>query len=151
MLRNISWNKLHYLSVWFAGDFTVDHPTIESFWRVVHEFTPVQRSALLKFVTSCSRPPLLGFKVSSLSLRLRNIERLEKTRAEVFLPPPSLPSSKLNLLDIVFFPTSIQVNIAKALSFQWNCERVFFPRRWQFCLLKISVTKSLATKFLVNE
>lgn len=34
-----------------------------SFWRVVSEFTDTQKRQLLKFVTSCSRPPLLGFKV----------------------------------------------------------------------------------------
>lgn len=32
------------------------------FWNVVNEFTEDQKKLLLKFVTSCSRPPLLGFK-----------------------------------------------------------------------------------------
>ncbi|WWC86828.1 uncharacterized protein L201_001707 [Kwoniella dendrophila CBS 6074] len=31
------------------------------FWKVVKSFTHEQRRALLRFVTSCSRPPLLGF------------------------------------------------------------------------------------------
>ncbi|WWC68012.1 uncharacterized protein I206_101931 [Kwoniella pini CBS 10737] len=31
------------------------------FWKVVKGFTHEQRRALLRFVTSCSRPPLLGF------------------------------------------------------------------------------------------
>jgi hypothetical protein len=31
------------------------------FWSVVEGFTPKQKSSLLRFVTSCSRPPLLGF------------------------------------------------------------------------------------------
>ncbi|WWD00653.1 hypothetical protein V866_007588 [Kwoniella sp. B9012] len=31
------------------------------FWKVVKGFTQDQRRALLRFVTSCSRPPLLGF------------------------------------------------------------------------------------------
>lgn len=46
----------------YGGDFTVDHPTITIFWNIVHRFTEVQKKQLLKFVTSCSRPPLLGFK-----------------------------------------------------------------------------------------
>lgn len=46
----------------YTGGYTPDHPTIISFWKVVDEFTDQQRSQLLKFVTSCSRPPLLGFK-----------------------------------------------------------------------------------------
>ena len=46
------------------GGYEADSPTIGSFWRVVEEFTEKERRQLLKFVTSCSRPPLLGFKVS---------------------------------------------------------------------------------------
>lgn len=40
----------------------MDHPTIARFWDVLAEFDETQRRQLLKFVTSCSRPPLLGFK-----------------------------------------------------------------------------------------
>ncbi|VVD01449.1 ubiquitin-protein ligase E3C [Leptidea sinapis] len=46
----------------YGGRFTEDHPTIKIFWKVVSDFTDDQRRQLLKFVTSCSRPPLLGFK-----------------------------------------------------------------------------------------
>lgn len=46
----------------YGGDFTVDHPTIVLFWKVLNRFTELQKKQLLKFVTSCSRPPLLGFK-----------------------------------------------------------------------------------------
>ncbi|KAJ7757717.1 HECT-domain-containing protein [Mycena maculata] len=46
----------------YGGVFDANHPTIISFWRVVHSFDQEQRRSLLRFVTSCSRPPLLGFK-----------------------------------------------------------------------------------------
>ncbi|KAJ7755509.1 HECT-domain-containing protein [Mycena metata] len=46
----------------YGGTFDPNHATIISFWRVVHSFDQEQRKALLRFVTSCSRPPLLGFK-----------------------------------------------------------------------------------------
>ncbi|KAI5708771.1 hypothetical protein M8J76_002918 [Diaphorina citri] len=46
----------------YLGGYTSDHATIQMFWAVVEEFNDTQRRALLKFVTSCSRPPLLGFK-----------------------------------------------------------------------------------------
>lgn len=46
----------------YSGDFTPDHPTILSFWKILYNFTDIQKRQLLKFVTSCSRPPLLGFK-----------------------------------------------------------------------------------------
>lgn len=44
----------------YSGDFSLEHPTIEMFWTVVENFSDIQKRQLLKFVTSCSRPPLLG-------------------------------------------------------------------------------------------
>jgi len=46
----------------YSGGYTIDHPVIKSFWKIVENMTDRQRKQLLKFVTSCSRPPLLGFK-----------------------------------------------------------------------------------------
>ncbi|XP_031835473.1 ubiquitin-protein ligase E3C isoform X2 [Nomia melanderi] len=46
----------------YTGGYAPDHPTITAFWKVVNEFNDQQKRQLLKFVTSCSRPPLLGFK-----------------------------------------------------------------------------------------
>ena len=42
--------------------YSDDHPTIQMFWHVVESLSQEQLSKLLRFVTSCSRPPLLGFK-----------------------------------------------------------------------------------------
>ncbi|XP_050541390.1 ubiquitin-protein ligase E3C isoform X2 [Daktulosphaira vitifoliae] len=46
----------------YVGGYTPEDPTIHLFWSVVNDFTDEQKTKLLKFVTSCSRPPLLGFK-----------------------------------------------------------------------------------------
>ncbi|KAK0440763.1 HECT-domain-containing protein [Armillaria borealis] len=46
----------------YGGLYDNDEPTIVAFWKVVETFDQDQRRALLRFVTSCSRPPLLGFK-----------------------------------------------------------------------------------------
>jgi len=46
----------------YSGGFDPNHPTILAFWKVVNSFTDEDKRLLLKFVTSCSRPPLLGFK-----------------------------------------------------------------------------------------
>ena len=46
------------------GVFNEDHGSIASFWKVISSFSEDEKNKLLKFVTSCSRPPLLGFKVS---------------------------------------------------------------------------------------
>lgn len=48
------------------GGYSAEHPVIKVFWRVVEGFTDEEKRKLLKFVTSCSRPPLLGFKVPRL-------------------------------------------------------------------------------------
>lgn len=51
--------KLH--SNYGAG-YHPDQPYIQSFWKIVSEFNKEEREKFLKFVTSCSRPPLLGFR-----------------------------------------------------------------------------------------
>lgn len=46
----------------YGGIYSTENATIQAFWQVLREFTETQKRQLLKFVTSCSRPPLLGFK-----------------------------------------------------------------------------------------
>ena len=53
----------------YGSGYDNDHPTVVAFWEVVEEMTETQKRRLLKFVTSCSRPPLLGFKVSQRLVR----------------------------------------------------------------------------------
>ncbi|WVQ83300.1 hypothetical protein IAT38_005439 [Cryptococcus sp. DSM 104549] len=48
--------RAHTVVTGFPNDVT---PRL--FWKVVEGFDQEQRKALLRFVTSCSRPPLLGF------------------------------------------------------------------------------------------
>jgi ubiquitin-protein ligase E3 C len=43
----------------YGGLYDDRHPVIVAFWKVAEEFDQEQRRALLRFVTSCSRPPLL--------------------------------------------------------------------------------------------
>jgi ubiquitin-protein ligase E3 C len=47
--------------VQYSGGFDVDHPTIILFWEIVQEFSQEYLQKLIKFITSCPRPPLLGF------------------------------------------------------------------------------------------
>ena len=46
----------------YGGLYNEHEPTIQAFWRVINTFTEEERRGLLRFVTSRSRPPLLGFK-----------------------------------------------------------------------------------------
>ncbi|KAK7337160.1 hypothetical protein VNO77_17721 [Canavalia gladiata] len=50
-------NNTHY-----TGGYNEGSRTIKIFWEVIKGFEPKERCLLLKFVTSCSRAPLLGFK-----------------------------------------------------------------------------------------
>ncbi|GAA5834520.1 hypothetical protein JCM11251_007030 [Rhodosporidiobolus azoricus] len=45
-------------SGWSADENT---PTIRAFWDIVASFSKEERAQLVRFVTSCERPPLLGF------------------------------------------------------------------------------------------
>ncbi|KAG5644449.1 hypothetical protein DXG03_008348 [Asterophora parasitica] len=55
----------------YGGLYDDHEETVVAFWNVVNTFDQEQRMALLRFVTSCSRPPLLGFKelVPNFSIR----------------------------------------------------------------------------------
>ena len=57
----INIDDLRKHTVYSCG-YTPDHPVILTFWESVSEFTGEEKKQLLKFITSCSRPPLLGFK-----------------------------------------------------------------------------------------
>ncbi|CAL0310490.1 unnamed protein product [Lupinus luteus] len=46
----------------YTGGYNEGSRTIKIFWEVMKGFEPEERCLLLKFVTSCSRAPLLGFK-----------------------------------------------------------------------------------------
>ncbi|XP_057535793.1 E3 ubiquitin-protein ligase UPL7 [Amaranthus tricolor] len=46
----------------YTGGYSEGSRTVKLFWEVMTDFEPTERCMLLKFVTSCSRAPLLGFK-----------------------------------------------------------------------------------------
>lgn len=45
----------------YSGGFHDNHPTINLFWAAIATFNDEELRSLIKFVTSCPRPPLLGF------------------------------------------------------------------------------------------
>ena len=49
-------------NVAYGGGYHPTQPYVHEFWDIVaNDLTPDQRGKLLKFITSCSRPPLTGF------------------------------------------------------------------------------------------
>lgn len=57
------------------GGFYDDDLTVVYFWQVVEEMSPQEKSLLIKFVTSVSRAPLLGFGALSPKFGIRNSGR----------------------------------------------------------------------------
>jgi ubiquitin-protein ligase E3 C len=45
----------------YAGGFTAIDMTVRKFWNVIASFDQKEQGELLRFVTSCERPPPLGF------------------------------------------------------------------------------------------
>jgi len=45
----------------YAGGYSADHPLIMELWEVLSSMSSVEQADFLRFVTSCPRPPLLGF------------------------------------------------------------------------------------------
>ncbi|KAI5962733.1 HUL5 [Candida theae] len=57
------------------GGYLPDDVSIQQFWEIVDEMTPQEKSKLIKFVTSVSRAPLLGFSVLNPKFGIRNSGR----------------------------------------------------------------------------
>ena len=47
------------VNVVYGGLYDDEHPTVNMFWRVCESLDQERRKQLLRFVTSCARPPLL--------------------------------------------------------------------------------------------
>ncbi|KAG2038220.1 hypothetical protein BDR03DRAFT_999556 [Suillus americanus] len=56
----------------YGGLYDNDESTIQTFWKVLEDFDQEQRRLFLRFVTSCSRPPLLGFRQLSPLFAIRD-------------------------------------------------------------------------------
>nr|CAG8539342.1 680_t:CDS:10 [Entrophospora candida]CAG8546331.1 11073_t:CDS:10 [Entrophospora candida] len=77
------------------ADYKEDDPVMINFWQVVSDFSEEQKQKLIKFVTSCSRPPLLGFKELHPKFSIR------RAGTEIRLPSSS---TCVNLLKLPAYP-----------------------------------------------
>jgi len=73
-----------YGGLYVIGDDGVEHPVIQIFWKVMEEdLNDDERRRVLKFVTSVSRAPLLGFGMLNPRFSIRDSgddqERLPST------------------------------------------------------------------------
>lgn len=72
-----------YGGTYVIGDDGLEHPTIQLFWKIMKEMSDDERRAVLKFVTSTPRAPLLGFSTLNPRFSIRDAgsdqERLPST------------------------------------------------------------------------
>lgn len=72
-----------YGGTYVIGDDGLEHPTIQLLWKVIKEMSDDERRAVLKFVTSTPRAPLLGFGTLNPRFSIRDAgsdqERLPST------------------------------------------------------------------------
>ncbi|KAF2130444.1 HECT-domain-containing protein [Dothidotthia symphoricarpi CBS 119687] len=72
-----------YGGTYVIGDDGLEHPTIQLFWKIMKDISDDERRAVLKFVTSTPRAPLLGFGTLNPRFSIRDAggdqERLPST------------------------------------------------------------------------
>nr|XP_024374884.1 E3 ubiquitin-protein ligase UPL7-like isoform X3 [Physcomitrium patens]XP_024374886.1 E3 ubiquitin-protein ligase UPL7-like isoform X3 [Physcomitrium patens] len=87
----------------YANGYSKSSLTIKIFWEVVREFEEEERSALLKFVTGCSRPPLFGFEYLQPAFTIERVVSETSAWAKIFgqdvncLPTASTCNNTLKL------------------------------------------------------
>ncbi|XP_057750940.1 E3 ubiquitin-protein ligase UPL6 [Arachis stenosperma] len=81
----------------YAGGYHSDHYVIEMFWEILKGFSLENRKKFLKFVTGCSRGPLLGFRYLE---PLFCIQRAAGTASEEALDRLPTSATCMNLLKL---------------------------------------------------
>lgn len=69
-------------NVVYSGGYTNEHPVIKNFWRALHSMSKSQLSDFLRFVTSCPRPPILGFSSLEPPLTIQMVAHEDTNTAE---------------------------------------------------------------------
>jgi ubiquitin-protein ligase E3 B len=57
----------------YIGGYASSHRVIKWLWQVVAEFSTTEQGLFLKFVTSCSKPPVLGFSALRPQFQIRAV------------------------------------------------------------------------------
>lgn len=72
-----------YGGTYVIGDDGLEHPTVQLFWKIMKDLSDGEKRAVLKFVTSTPRAPLLGFGTLNPRFSIRDAggdqERLPST------------------------------------------------------------------------
>jgi ubiquitin-protein ligase E3 C len=84
----------------YTGGYHASQPYIEMFWEVIAEMNPNDQGDFLKFITSCSRQPLLGFGKLSPKIGIQEVPM--RYPGDPIEAAPRLPSAAtcFNLLKL---------------------------------------------------
>lgn len=64
----------------YAGGYTSLDRNISRFWTIVNELDERDQALLLKFVTSCERPPSLGFSALQPPFTIQRVDNEDNAR-----------------------------------------------------------------------
>jgi hypothetical protein len=74
-------------NVSYQNGYHESQPYIQAFWSVISELSPQEQGDFLKFITSCSRQPLLGFDKLNPKIGIQKVpDRMHPGDAVVRLP-----------------------------------------------------------------
>ncbi|KAL4436604.1 hypothetical protein ABPG75_003743 [Micractinium tetrahymenae] len=90
----------------YSGGYHEEHPVVQAFWAALATFTPAEQAAFLRFVTSCPRPPLLGFKYLEPPLAIQLAGSMLDEHAAERLPTAA---TCMNLLKLPPYRTPQQI------------------------------------------
>lgn len=92
----------------YSGGYHADHPVIEMFWEVLKSFSLEHQKKFLKFVTGCSRGPLLGFKYLEPKFCIQRTASLHLIDADLDRLPTS--ATCMNLLKLPPYKSKEQMH-----------------------------------------
>lgn len=106
--------------------YAESQPYIQGFWRILEEMSIEDQGLFLRFVTSCSRQPLLGFKMLDPCFGISRAQAYDLNRDDLQYDERGnvdvekcgkLPSSAtcMNLLKLPFYDNNIDVLRKKLL------------------------------------
>eukprot|EP01084_Bolivina_argentea_P119885 212537_1 len=81
----------------YGGGYHPSQPYIQAFWDFVEHMDPHDQAALLQFVTSCSRQPLLGFEELHPRFCIQKVQIADTEGRDVKLPTSSTCVNLLKL------------------------------------------------------
>nr|CAG8501179.1 9770_t:CDS:10 [Entrophospora candida] len=92
------------------------HPCIRNFWSILEDFKSNDKKALLKFVTSCSKPPLGGFKFLTPKFTICKVSIVLESDSTLSTTTPNNNNLSSNLRQVKSLFSSISSNLKTSVT-----------------------------------